>query len=196
MLAAAVDSIAMGEAAEARDPVREQEALLVNAARNGDRAAFARLHQCYAPMVHGIALARAPIGEANDLVQEVFLDALRQLHVLRDPGSFGSWIAAIARHRAVSWRRRARSTVSLAGVEPPRSKPFGHASPSEEALRVLQAIRELPETYCETLTLRLVEGLTGPQIAACTGMTHGSVRLNLHRGMQLLRQKLGLEESS
>jgi len=48
----------------------------------------------------------------------------------------------------------------------------------------------LPETYRETLILRLVEGMTGPEIATRTGLTHGSVRVNLHRGMQQLRAKL------
>ena len=48
----------------------------------------------------------------------------------------------------------------------------------------------LPDAYRETLILRLVEGMTGPEIAARTGMTHGSVRVNLHRGMEQLRAKL------
>jgi RNA polymerase sigma-70 factor (ECF subfamily) len=43
------------------------------------------------------------------------------------------------------------------------------------------------------LILRLVEGMTGPEIAARTGMTHGSVRVNLHRGMEQLRAKLSPE---
>ena len=44
--------------------------------------------------------------------------------------------------------------------------------------------------FRETLVLRLVEGMTGPEIAERTGLTHGSVRVNLHRGMQLLRPLL------
>jgi RNA polymerase sigma-70 factor (ECF subfamily) len=51
-------------------------------------------------------------------------------------------------------------------------------------------VKSLPAAYKETLILRLVEGMTGPEIAARTGMTHGSVRVNLHRGMQQLRAKL------
>ena len=43
----------------------------------------------------------------------------------------------------------------------------------------------------DALILRLVEGMTGPEIAARTGLTHGSVRVNLHRGMQQLREILG-----
>jgi hypothetical protein len=44
----------------------------------------------------------------------------------------------------------------------------------------------------ETLTLRFVEGMTGPEIAMRTGLTDGSVRVNLHRGMQQLKEQLGL----
>ena len=68
------------------------------------------------------------------------------------------------------------------------------ATPSQrtEANRILLAIHELPEAYRETLVLRLVEGMTGPEIAAQVGMTADSVRVNLHRGMKLLKERLGL----
>jgi RNA polymerase sigma-70 factor (ECF subfamily) len=56
-------------------------------------------------------------------------------------------------------------------------------------MALLNAVRQLPEAYREPLILRFVEGMTGPEIAARTGLTHGSVRVNLHRGMQLLREK-------
>ncbi len=64
------------------------------------------------------------------------------------------------------------------------------ASSDAEAAAALRAIRELPEAYRETLMLRLVEGMTGPEIADRTGLTADSVRVNLHRGMKLLREKL------
>jgi RNA polymerase sigma-70 factor (ECF subfamily) len=61
----------------------------------------------------------------------------------------------------------------------------------DDGAAILGVIRGLPEAYRETLILRLVEGLTGPEIAERTGLTAGSVRVNLHRGMQMLREKLG-----
>jgi RNA polymerase sigma-70 factor (ECF subfamily) len=64
------------------------------------------------------------------------------------------------------------------------------------AIKILDAIRSLPDAYRETLILRLVEGLTGPEIAARTGMTPGSVRVNLHRGMEQLRAILSPNTSS
>jgi RNA polymerase sigma-70 factor (ECF subfamily) len=58
---------------------------------------------------------------------------------------------------------------------------------------VLARIRQLPEAYRVPLILRLVEDMTGPEIASRTGLTPGSVRVNLHRGMKLLRQALATE---
>lgn len=157
---------------------------LVEAARGGDRAAFAALYERFARTVHGILLSRVPRPEVEDLVQDVFMTALQQLHALREPAAFPGWLAAIARNRATDYLRRAPRTTDLppdlAARDPDRS----------EALLVLAAIRRMPDAYRETLTLRLVEGMTGPEIAACTGLTEGSVRVNLHRGMKQLRQQL------
>jgi len=61
-----------------------------------------------------------------------------------------------------------------------------------QASEALRAIRRLPEAYRETLILRLVEGLSGPEIAQLTGLTPQSVRVNLHRGMGRLRDALGI----
>ena len=60
------------------------------------------------------------------------------------------------------------------------------------AREALAVIASLPETYRETLLLRFVGGLSGPEIAERTGLTHGSVRVNLHRGVALLRERLGM----
>jgi RNA polymerase sigma-70 factor (ECF subfamily) len=68
----------------------------------------------------------------------------------------------------------------------------GKHNPHNEASEILAAIRSLPETYRETLVLRLVEGMTGNEIAGRTGLKPESVRVNLHRGMELLRQRLGI----
>jgi RNA polymerase sigma-70 factor (ECF subfamily) len=62
---------------------------------------------------------------------------------------------------------------------------------SAEASAVLDAIRLLPEAYRDTLILRLVEGYSGPEIASLTGLTPGSVRVNLHRGFKLLKERMG-----
>ncbi len=162
-----------------------EDALVVHAARQGNRAAFGRLYDRYAKVVHGILLSRVPWVEVDDLVHDVFLLALRRLHTLRDVSAFGGWLVMIARNRAADFHRRSPALEELP-EEIPSEDPA-----RAEALAVLDAIRGLPEAYRETMTLRLVEGMTGPEIAARTGLTPGSVRVNLHRGMQQLREKLG-----
>lgn len=162
---------------------------LVAAARGGDRAAFATLHNRYARMVHGILLARVPVGEVDDLVQDVFLKMLRQLHTLRDPAAFGGWLAQIARNQARDYFRSRREASELPEHLSAAARPLA------EAHAVLAAIRSLPEAYQEPLLLRLVEGMTGPEIAGRTGLTPASVRVNLHRGMKQLREKLGWSKS-
>jgi RNA polymerase sigma-70 factor (ECF subfamily) len=166
---------------------------LVRAAREGDRDAFGRLYDRYARMVHGILLARVPPREVDDLVQEVFLSALRQLHALRDIARFGAWLATITRNRANDYHRKAGPDA--ARIEPilenEGAEPGNDHAQAQEAAMILELLRNLPETYREPLILRLVEGMTGPEIAVRTGLTHGSVRVNLWRGMQLLREKIG-----
>lgn len=164
------------------------EAVLVTAALAGDRDGFGRLYDLYAPLVHGILLARVPRAEVDDLVQDIFLHAYRKLNTLRDRASFGPWIAMIARNRAVDFHRRTRETVEIT------DEMGGSNTSDSRAAEILELIRSLPEAYRETLVLRLVEGMTGPEIAARTGLTPASVRVNLHRGMKLLRQKLGFTE--
>ena len=170
------------EAQHARD-----DGALVRKALTGDESAFSSLYARYARMIHGILLARVPVMHADDLVQDVFLTAWRSLERLRDPAAFGGWLAMIARNRAADFHRRSVDVVELpAHLEAPDSTAAG-----AEANAALDAVRQLPEAYRETLMLRLVEGMTGPEIAERTGLTPASVRVNLHRGMKLLREKLG-----
>lgn len=173
-------------------PAEMAEALLsvVEVARGGDRAAFARLFRRYERMVHGILLVKVRPAEAEDLVQDVFLAALERLPTLEDPAAFGGWLAQIARNRVVDHYRRRRATEPLDDEHP---EPHPGAD-RVEAERVLGVIRSLPEAYQETLILRLVEGMTGPEIAAQVGLTPESVRVNLHRGMKQLRERLGREQ--
>jgi RNA polymerase sigma-70 factor (ECF subfamily) len=165
------------------DPVGLADTIRAVAA--GDRDAFARLYAAYVRLVHAVLLARVPRRDVDDLVQDVFIAAYVGIAELRDPTAFGGWIATIARNRATDYLRRAREQAEL-----PDELPGG--DPIEaETLAVLDTIRKLPEAYRETLLMRLVEGMTGAEIAQRSGLTPASVRVNLHRGMKLLRERLG-----
>ena len=174
-----------------------EDARLVDAARQGDRVAFGQLYNRYARMVHGVLMARVPLGEVDDLVQDVFVLALRRLSTLRDIARFGAWLAAISRNLANDYHRQSVAAVELTEELSEGELEHGVTSEASEAegASIPAAIRRLPDAYKETLILRLLEGMTGPEIASRTGLTPGSVRVNLHRGMQQLREKLGRASS-
>ena len=166
---------------------RGQESALVEQVRAGDREAFGRLYSRYGRLVHGILLARVPYGEVDDLVQDVFMTALRKIDSLRDAGSFGPWVAMIARNRAMDFHRRSRETTEVTEAVA-QTRPV-----QRESLEVLNLIRQLPEAYREPMILRFVEGMTGPEIAERTGLQPASVRVNIHRGMKILRERLAAD---
>jgi RNA polymerase sigma-70 factor (ECF subfamily) len=164
---------------------REALEVTIRAVAGGDGEAFARLYADYVRMVHAIVLGRVPRREVDDLVQDVFITAYTRIRELRDPAAFGGWLAAIARNRATDHLRQSREQVEL-----PEDLPGG--DPIEaETFAVLDVVRRLPDAYRETLLMRLVEGMSGLEIAERSGLTPASVRVNLHRGMKMLREKLG-----
>lgn len=168
---------------------------LVPRAQRGDPAARQAVHAAFARVVHGIVLAHVGSSTVDDVTQEVFCSVFASLPSLRDPAALPGFVCAAARNAALDVLRRRRRTpvaasfddVDVAARSP---SPAVVAEQRELAERVLACIRALPDAYRETLVLRLVGGLSGHEIAERTGMTHGSVRVNLTRGMALLRPKL------
>jgi RNA polymerase sigma-70 factor (ECF subfamily) len=171
------DAVAAGRAAALGATIR--------AVAGGDQDAFARLHADYVRMVHAILLGRIPRRDVDDLVQDVFITAYTRIRELREPAAFGGWLATIARNRATDYLRQSREQVELPD-EMPGGEPIG-----AETFAVLEIVRKLPEAYRDTLLMRLVEGMSGNEIAERSGLTPASVRVNLHRGMKMLREKLG-----
>jgi RNA polymerase sigma-70 factor (ECF subfamily) len=173
----------------------------VVAAARGDRGAWSRLYERNLGLVHGLLLLQVQRADAEDLAQEVFLKAMTRLQELREPEAFGPWLARVTRNEAAMLqrgRRRAELRLRTMAELAPRAEVgvgAGGAEGAEGVGRVdpesaLAVIRGLPENYGEPLVLRLVEGLTGPQIAAALGMSHGAVRVSLSRGMAMLRAAL------
>lgn len=157
---------------------------LVLAAQKGDRPAFDQLYRSHSRMVHGLLMSRIPRADVDDLVQDVFMVAMQRISSLRTPAAFGGWLAAIARTRAIDHLRRQPRTTELVDDLPATE------SDRTELMSVVAALERLPVAYRETLTLRLIEGMTGQEISQKTGLTEGSVRVNLHRGMKQLKDEL------
>ena len=188
------------EPATGRGPARGAPApaldgLLAERARDGDQLAFRALYERFAPMVHAVLVAHAAAQDADDLMQDVFLAAWRGLHRLQRDEHVGAWLAVIARNRARRSHSRAPPAAESLPDEPPdpRTLETRGAEARDAADAALALLAQLPDAYRETLAMRLVEGLSGPEIAEATGLTHGSVRVNLTRGMKLYKELLRKE---
>ena len=81
--------------------------MLVRTVLAGDKAAYGKLYDRYAPLVRAICYDEARnLADAQDLAQDVFMRAYENLENLRDPNRFGRWLIGIARLRCKEWRRR------------------------------------------------------------------------------------------
>jgi len=85
----------------------------VEAAQRGDGQAFARLHREFGAMVHGLLLVRLDPATADDLTQDVFLQAWRRIDRLHEPLAWPAWLATIARNRALDHLRASKPVATL-----------------------------------------------------------------------------------
>jgi len=135
-------------------------------------------------MIAATICANTLVGAWQERQTGQAVAALQRIDSLRADDAFGGWVAMIARNQSIDYYRHTPKVTEI-NEGHLRQRP-----PSPEAFAVMDAIRSLPDRYRERLSLRLVEGLTGPEIAAQTGLTADAVRVNLHRGMKMLRDKL------
>jgi RNA polymerase sigma-70 factor (ECF subfamily) len=177
---------------------------LCRRAAAGDRQAFG----AWLERTHGVvfALAFRILGsqaDAEDVVQDTYTLAWRNLGSLRDPTAHLGWVCSVARHVAID-RLRSRSrhpTQSLDAMTTDTSAPGGQPvddRPSAEEVaitaqgraRVVEAMGRLKEKHRLVLVLRDVDGLAYQEIADALGLPVGTVESRLHRARAALALKL------
>lgn len=165
-------------------------------ARTGNHAAWDRLFQRYQlPLFTYVVDLIRDSGSSFDLVQEVFLRAVRHLPSLRDDRRFGSWLFGIAHQLVLAhWRRRGRSPID--DTELPETTPDTAEAPDEALLRtddtakLLASLDALPEHHRSVLLLHFLEDLSLAEIAEIQGLSIGTVKSRLHYAKRTLRQRL------
>lgn len=164
----------------------ESDAELVAAVLAGRREPFATLVRRHERAVQAVAFAvSGDHHAARDTAQEAFLQAFQKLPELRDPASFGGWVRAIARHKALSDARRLPRTAPLdvaAGVPGPSPEHNG-----EMPARLVEAVTRLPEHEQSVVMLRYFDGHAVKDIAAMIGRPVGTVTMQLSRARERLR---------
>ena len=175
------------------------EALLVTRSQAGDRTAFEQLVRRTARLVFArlyLDTGRPQIAE--DLSQETYLIAWRSIRQVTDPSGFRTWLLSIARtasidaarHESRKKRSGTRLDAAVLGTIPDRAPPPPEVMEREESRRkVLDLLRDLPEDYRLPLMLRYLHGSDYASIGRELGLTNGSLRGLLNRGMTMLREK-------
>ncbi|MFC1652763.1 RNA polymerase sigma factor [Planctomycetota bacterium] len=137
---------------------------LVDAACNGDRDSFAQLYRRY----HGamLALAYSVLGDrtmAEDVAQEAFAVACRDLGKLRNNARFGVWLGSICRHTAKRMLHKRNRQTSFT------TKPIAekHDQSDDRFQKVNEAVRELPRKYRDVIVLRYYETSTHNTFRCC-----------------------------
>ena len=156
----------------------------------GDKAALADFYDQYAGLVNGLALRiLRDVSEAEDVVQEVFLQAWRQAERY-DPrrGSAEAWLCTMARTRALDRLRKRTSRRE----EPEQEKPGASPAPrNEEALAVRKALDGLSADQRRAVELAYYGGLTQSEIAEALGEPLGTIKTRIRTAMMRLREALG-----
>lgn len=171
----------------------ETESRLISQAQRGDRSAFSELVRLH--RVGVITVVYRMCGDvqlAEDMAQEAFLRAWKNLHSYKPKSPFRNWLYRIATNAALDVIRRDRETVALESVQlsADEMSPETALVQKEMGERVQQAILELPPASRAVLILREYEGLSYKEIAEALGVPLGTVMSRLNYARTTLRQGL------
>lgn len=164
------------------------EALVVSLASKGDRAAFAELVRRRQVWIR--TLLRRCSGDSNladDLSQQVFLQAWRKIRQLKDADKFGAWLKQMAINE---WLQYKRKNDALRGAQGEEHIVMPQLDKTSIGLDLDRAMSRLPGPVSLCIALSYHERLTHEEIAQLTGMQLGTVKSNVRRGSQRLRELL------
>jgi RNA polymerase sigma-70 factor, ECF subfamily len=162
----------------------------------GDSSLFEILMRRYNQRLFRVARGiLADDGEAEDVMQEAYVRAFRELAKFRGEARFSTWLTRIACHEALARARKRRRLVSIGGGEPP-DPPAETAGPEREMENrelhavLREAVEILPDPLRTVFCLREIEGLSTEETGDALGLTVENVRVRLHRAKRSLRQSL------
>ncbi len=171
-------------------------AQLVVAAQEGDRAAFGQLFERFERQVFAIALRRlGHFCEAQELCQDVFVQALQKLDQLRAPEAFGAWIAAITNRMAIN--RAVRQKVAqpadwgvLEAVPAEDRTPLSQVLAGERHQSVREGLARLPTLDRQTLKAFYVEGHSLKEMSDEFKAPVGTIKRRLHVARKRLAKEV------
>jgi RNA polymerase sigma factor (sigma-70 family) len=177
----------------------DHDARLVAATISGDRDAFGVIVTRYQSLICSLAYsATGSLGQSEDLAQETFITAWKQMGQLREPAKLRSWLCGIARNLINNWLRRqgrepSHAAESLEMIpESPATEPLPpeHTISNEEAALLWRSLERIPEMYREPLVLFYREHQSVEQVARDLELSEDAVKQRLSRGRKLLHEQV------
>jgi RNA polymerase sigma-70 factor (ECF subfamily) len=161
--------------------------LLVERTRGRDSRAFETLMRRYNRRLYRIARSILSHDDmAEEAVRAAYIRAFANLDRYEPAGKFGAWLARLAFNEALTMRRHS----PLAALQPAVAVPpavDGGADAAAGKQQLEAAIDALPEVFRTVLVLRVVEDLSGVEVAVCLGLNETTVRTRLYRAQQRLK---------
>lgn len=183
------------------DMWREEDARLVLAAQSGDTEAFAELFGTYRGMVSSIARQKlGDLQEAEDLCQEVFMQAFRKIETIKEPQKFKGWIATITSRMAINFhvRRKDKQFENSSGSSPlyegeDRQLPNSFMISEEVRDQVWKSLNRLKPLDRDSLKDFYMEGMSLNEMVEASAETEdkqtpqGTFKRRLHTARNRLR---------
>ena len=165
---------------------------LVNECRTGSRKAQFELYKLYASAMYNVALRIVnDDAEAEDVLQEAFLDAFNRIKDFRQETTFGLWLKQIVINRAINYlRKRKLDLISLDEVEVADEPNYDERDTVLKVEAIKAAMNELPDGYRVVLTLYLFEGYDHEEIAHILKITENTSRSQYMRAKRKLNSLL------
>jgi RNA polymerase sigma-70 factor (ECF subfamily) len=170
---------------------------LVQAVFAGDKAAYEKLYDRYAPLVRAVCYdMTGNLADAQDLAQDVFMRAYEKLEYLREPELFGRWIVGIARLRCKEWRRqRLRSQDKNVGLND--AQAIAPDPPDDSRIELLrEMITTLPEKERLALHTFYLQGNSADNVRRIMGLSRSGFYRVLERARKRLEQLLIAEQEN
>lgn len=181
---------------EAQTSALQEELKWVADCQAGNMDSFVLLYDAYAEKIYKFLFFRTLHKElAEDITSQTFIKALEKINTFHaDRGTFQSWVYQIARNLLIDEFRRRKPTENLDAHENLRSdtdlQAETQAQLDKETLQKLLA--ELPDESQELVTMRMWDELSYIEIAAITGKTEGSLKMQFSRIISKLQQHAAL----
>ncbi len=166
---------------------------LIEACKNGDHKAYAKLYHFFAPKMYATCLRFSrDVSEAQDILQDGFVKVFSHLRDYRGDGSLEGWIRRIMVHTALEKFRKKNPLQwsSELSVNIPETEPLEGIEAYFNVEDVLQLVRELPDGYRMVFNLYAIEGYAHKEIAEMLGISEGTSKSQLARARQQLQQRI------